>query len=680
MDDVNPLLKFLQCILCCHVERHDDNDDLTCCIKPFREYFRANSRNRNPEYEYLPVDTTPPSSPRPRVTLSAPFCQPIVGDSPTFSYRPSQSSYKPPQSSYSPSPSSSKSATSSSEPSPAFPNALLSSSKPSQSISKPNLPPSSFSPSASSPTYSKPPQSSPSLAPSSANPLPSAPKPASSHKPSLSSPKELPYSSGPSPFPHNGPPSSSRPPPSSPSQSPAFKPILYMAPSDEINGETKTSYVWEKGSPIYAIPEDIKGLIKKDIVPAVLKQPLSPSTYKHYFAALLYAEDFYFEKWSDFQLQNVILELQEAQIYKRSNEYKNYNRNVEKDDKIFVVFEIDSVPEKRPFLLSRDLVYARPSGKTVEPFKGLIYRVVKSTCVLVEFGDDFHSQHCSTRKYDISFSFNRVCLKRAHQAVEAASHPLLLNFLFPECISRKNILNPPVRAYQELGADQFSAVHRILSFRSSPPYLLCGSLSVNRANKSLSRTGVVVREAVFEAYKTFPDNRILVCAPINSTCDELNRSLKVEIPESDIFRANAAFREIDEVPIDILSSCIIERELFACPSLQHLRKYRIILSTFVSSFRLHNEGIAAGHFSHIFLVDASSTTEPEAMVALANFANDNTSVIVTGAPGDSSGWVRSDVGRKYGLRKSYFERLLELGPYRIPNNPMFITKLDDFDR
>jgi helicase MOV-10 len=76
------------------------------------------------------------------------------------------------------------------------------------------------------------------------------------------------------------------------------------------------------------------------------------------------------QKWSNFQLKNVILEsLHEAEIKKRSNQHKYYNRSVEKDDKIFVVFEFDSIPEKRPFLLSRDLVYARPSGKNVEPFR-----------------------------------------------------------------------------------------------------------------------------------------------------------------------------------------------------------------------------------------------------------------------------------------------------------------------
>jgi helicase MOV-10 len=334
------------------------------------------------------------------------------------------------------------------------------------------------------------------------------------------------------------------------------------------------------------------------------------------------------------------------------------------------------------------LVYRIYNTNCLNGNQGFISRVVKSTRVLLEFGDDFHSQHSSTCKYDISFSFNKDCLKRARQAVEAASDPLFQNFLFPECTDRKNTLNPPAQFpdYQELGIDEFAAVHHILSFHGSPPYLLGGSLSVTKADKSatkeakLSRTGVVVREAVFEAYKTSPDNRILVCAPINSTCDVLNRSLKEKIPESDMFRANAAFREIDGVPIDILSSCPIEGECFACPSVRQLLRFRIILSTFVSSFRLHNEGIAAGHFSHIFLVDASSATEPEAMVALANFANDNTSVIVTGAPKDHSGWVRSNVGRKYGLSKSYFERLLEIGPYRIPNNPMFITKLDAFDR
>ncbi len=74
-------------------------------------------------------------------------------------------------------------------------------------------------------------------------------------------------------------------------------------------------------------------------------------------------------------MKKVTLELEEAEILKKSNKDKYYNGSGEKDDKTFVQFKIDSVPEKRPFLLSRDMVYARPSGKEVEPFQvGLFFK------------------------------------------------------------------------------------------------------------------------------------------------------------------------------------------------------------------------------------------------------------------------------------------------------------------
>ncbi|KAK7824331.1 putative rna helicase sde3 [Quercus suber] len=435
------------------------------------------------------------------------------------------------------------------------------------------------------------------------------------------------------------------------------------------------------------------------------------------------------QKWTDFLLEKVTLKLEKATVYKEKNEHKYSDGSDEKDDKIFVAFEIDSVPQRRPFLLSRDMVYAQPSDKEVEAFQhyvelyfhctivveftylvevhmsiicssydliyntnslnikqGFIYRVVKSNYLLVEFGDDFHSQHHPNRKYDISFSFNRVCLKRAHQAVDTAIETSSQNFIFPESVSWKNSVNPPLfDTYHELDIDELRAVRRILSYPGSPPYLLVGPLISTEVEryvpelKASARTGVVVCEAVMEIYNTSEENRILICAPINHTCDALMTRLMEVIPESDMFRANAAFREMDGVPTDILRSCPVKDECFECPPLPILQEFKIILSTYVSSFRLYNEGIAAGHFSHIFLVDASSTTEPEATIALANFANENTSVIVTGAPRNHSGWVRSNMARNYGLRKSYFERLREQEPYKNLN-PMFITELDDWEQ
>ncbi|TXG56932.1 hypothetical protein EZV62_018245 [Acer yangbiense] len=598
-----------------------------------------------------------------------------------FSKPPPPSSPKPPSSSASfESTTSSPKVTFSYKSSPLSPAVPPSSSNLFPLVSKPSTPFSKPPP----PSSPKPPSSSASFESTTSSPKPSqSPKVTFSYKSSPLSPVVPPSSSNLFPSvskpstPFSKPPPSSPKPPSSsassfgsttasPKPSQPSKVTLSTASSGLTDKKNKMKYaMYEKDPmPIYIIPKDIKDSIEKDSVPGVLNKPLCPSTYTDYFAALLYAEDHYIEqKWSDFQLKNVTVELQEVEIYRKFSNKKHFHESDEKKVKLVAAFEIDSVPERRPFLLSRDFVFAKPTGRKVDPFQGIIYKVKKSTTVLVEFEEDFYSHHHPNRKYDISFSFNRVCLKRAHQAVSAASDPLFQDYLFPGYASRKEIATSASLLSSNYKLD--SAVRHILSFQGPPPYLVEGSQSVS---------GMVVQEAVVKIYKGSPQSRILICAPINSTCDALMRSLNQEIPESHMFRANAAFRELDEVPEDILPSCLYKGECFSCPSLQKLRAFKVILSTLVSSFRLCNEGITAGHFSHIFLVDASSATEPETMIALSNLANEKTAVIVTGSPNNRPGWVRSDIARKQGLKVSYFERLRSCQRYSSLD-PAFITQL-----
>ncbi|KAL8120536.1 putative RNA helicase SDE3 isoform X2 [Apium graveolens] len=398
--------------------------------------------------------------------------------------------------------------------------------------------------------------------------------------------------------------------PGSPKSSPvSMKPILARAASTLTSNQTKSQYrVVEQGStPLYVIPEDIKDLIRKEIVPGILKKPLSPQTYKDYFVTLLYAEDYYLE--------------------------------------------------------------------------GIIFRVVRSNIVLVEFGDDFHAQHYSSCKYDVKFSFNRVCLKRAHQAISASSDMLFKNFLLPDYRPKDSYFSEKVSFTEKILFSSHkldsAAISRIINLNGSPAYLLEGPLSVTR-EKQLSRTGMVLRDAVVHLSQASLHNRILICAPTNSTCDVFLRNLRKEVGDSNIFRANAAFRELDGVPIDILPFCPYKEneEVFSCPTLSQLLKFKVILSTFMSSFRLHNEGIEGGHFTHIFLIDASSAIEPEILVPLTNLTSVSTKVVVTGAPRNQSSWVRSNIARQNGLRTSYFERLRESKLYR-DLNPESITQLKD---
>ena len=79
------------------------------------------------------------------------------------------------------------------------------------------------------------------------------------------------------------------------------------------------------------------------------------------------------QKWSDYKLLNVTVELHDAAVYMKPDQQKKFHENEETEDKIFVAFKIDNIPERRPYLLSRDLAYARPSGCEVEPFQVVIF-------------------------------------------------------------------------------------------------------------------------------------------------------------------------------------------------------------------------------------------------------------------------------------------------------------------
>ncbi|PKU73331.1 putative helicase MOV-10 isoform X2 [Dendrobium catenatum] len=414
--------------------------------------------------------------------------------------------------------------------------------------------------------------------------------------------------------------------------------------------------------PKYEIPKFLEKMIRNDIVPPVLTCPVSPSTYCDFFATLLYAEDYYIEKWNKYLLEGITLELR-----RRINPTNSQQRD-------FVAFKLVSVPEKRPYLLSRDFVFLKPLNEIAGPFKGRLFRVTKGI-ILVEFGEDFHSQHSPSKRYDVNFSFNRVCLKRAHHAISIASDPSFLSVLFPDLIVPSD---PNTFHLHENELPFHDHAKRILNHKGPIPYLVNGQLvkEGRPPDEKLSFTGLIIQVALLSIYRTNPGCRILVCSPTNKTSDLLLRSLGKQIPLTSLFRANAAYRDYDLVPDDIIPASLYEEdeECFACPPLAELTTFSIITCTFMSSFRLYAAGIDTEHFTHIFLVDASLDTEPEAIVPLAHLASRNTAIVVTGCAYTYPSFVRADIARMHGLKKSYFHRLLSMEPY-MRSDSNFISHL-----
>lgn len=321
---MSSFLDLLRCLLCCEYEVDRDHFDSGITS---RDYFQEPTSYSStphlshqssipssflvPEESKLPLLSTSssnythsPTPKRPTVSSSRPLqssssiyqtSKPIT-KSATFSSEPPKASSCQTWISCPQTPSVKPSSTQSFSPKP--PTPTISSSKPPQSSSsiyqsstpiKPST--SSSEPSKSSSYHTRPsgPQiASPKPSLSSfkvSKPLPHESSPPSSPSSSRSSPSS--FNRGPSPSPN----------PSSQKFTPIFKPTLREVFPNGTNQKGQANYIWvEKDSlPLYMIPEDMKDLIKKDIVPDVLKKPLSPLTYKDYFAALLSAEEYYSE-------------------------------------------------------------------------------------------------------------------------------------------------------------------------------------------------------------------------------------------------------------------------------------------------------------------------------------------------------------------------------------------------
>lgn len=95
------------------------------------------------------------------------------------------------------------------------------------------------------------------------------------------------------------------------------------------------------------------------------------------------------------------------------------------------------------------------------------------------------------------------------------------------------------------------------------------------------------------------DARVLLTAPSNTAADVL--CSRLGFSEEIILRLNAPSRMLKDVPPAVMNVSYVEDDSFACPQLDRLQRFRVIVATCVSASILRGVGIEPGHFSHIFV-------------------------------------------------------------------------------
>ncbi|XP_002992741.2 probable RNA helicase SDE3 [Selaginella moellendorffii] len=403
--------------------------------------------------------------------------------------------------------------------------------------------------------------------------------------------------------------------------------------------------------PPFWMPAGVRRDFQKKIPPRVFNDGLSPATYARYFAALLYAEEYQMEfDIRAYDMENVVM----------------------RQDSGFLILKVLGLAERRPSVLYRDRIYLMPPGTQDKEYEGYVHRVSAEE-VFLKFANDFHRVFIQGTRFDVRFSFSRTNLKRCHHAVASISPQLCNMFVFPSPkISPPPPPPPPLRfrpiSHGSLNEEQMSAVQEIVAKRGAPPYIIFGPPGTGKT--------VTVVEAILQVRRHNKDGVILACAPSNNASDLLLERLAKFVENRHMLRLNAFTRSRAGIPNKVKEFSNGDGSpFFNCPSREELTSFKIIVTTCMSAGMLHSRGVPAGHFSHIFLDESGQPTEPEAMVAAINFAAPSTVLVLAGDHQQLGPVIRSPLADKFGLSKSFLERLISSPPYTPPFKKEMVTKL-----
>lgn len=127
--------------------------------------------------------------------------------------------------------------------------------------------------------------------------------------------------------------------------------------------------------------------------------------------------------------------------------------------------------------------------------------------------------------------------------------------------------------------------------------------------------------AIIEIVHTTEDF-VLVLAHSNAACDELTMRLASVLKDGELFRLYAKSFNEQTLNDKIKPICNIQNNEFKFPSLEYLYKFRVVVTTILTSGSLVrardlDRNFKSNHFSRIFIDEAGSIHEPETMIPIA---------------------------------------------------------------
>ncbi|GAA6038806.1 hypothetical protein JCM8097_002902 [Rhodosporidiobolus ruineniae] len=411
------------------------------------------------------------------------------------------------------------------------------------------------------------------------------------------------------------------------------------APRD---ADFKQNIPWTGKLPLYEAPSWLRLLLENNPVGqqvATLKRSLGDKLTKEEYGRF----------WS------TMLQAERIQEELDIHSYDMESAKLQKGSKRTFFLDVPGLAEKRPSVLRGDKIKLRGTDGTGKWFEGAVVDV-QLTRVEMRFHRSFNPG--PSGRFDVQFTMSSIPTRRTLLAL--SQPPPRPELLFPP--ENASYPGPPPRHHTdghrffnpqlEANPYQREAVLSILyKSHGSSPFIIFGPPGTGKT--------VTLIESCHQLLQ-FPPSTLLLSAPSNAAADILCERLR--LPASHVLRLNAPSRPMLDVPKAVRPFCCEMNGTFACPPLEKLKTYRVVVTTCISASILGGVGLKPGHFSHIFVDEAGQAKEPDTFLPIS-LVGPTTSVILAGDPKQLGPVVRSPVSSALGLQKSLLERLMEHPDY-----------------
>ncbi|CAG8668732.1 13831_t:CDS:2 [Gigaspora margarita] len=380
---------------------------------------------------------------------------------------------------------------------------------------------------------------------------------------------------------------------------------------------------------------------------------LNSEDYKKFFTNLLYAEEY--EINAGFKIYD-----------RKETTLERYGNGL--------TLNMPGLAEERPSVVPGNFILVVKCGVEDEKaYKGYVYstRVDK---IDLKFGRTFMQQvYSPDAKFNVRFTYNRVSMRRMHQALDNPN----MNFkrLFPDTygINGENGENEEnneqlTEIYTTLNEYQKRAVRIIKTGEHHPlPFIIFGPPGTGKS--------ATVVEAILQLRNDDKNNknRILACAASNAAANLLLRKLSEYLSSEEMIRIYAVSQNPNKLDLDLHHYCVINNGKFQVPTLTYIEERKVVVTTCSTAGLVYALG-STKPYTHIFVDEAGQALEPEILTALQNSAKD-TKIILAGDPKQLGPFVYSSTAKELGLGQSLIERLTKTSYYDFSDTCKYGVKL-----